>query len=192
MGWTVFTTTFLWTPTMRGFFRPEISFFTIIEARGTGREGWFWMFPGLALLALLLFYLEGRSRLRPLFHVLLLGWHLSVTGMVLYGALAAGSKAYFEGAIWGVRLPLWLLAIPFAFFSMMAVWWVARELQGEVPPEKAAWGRIHWKWLGIAAALLPVAMVFFHFGEGFDWKTKVATATTVVQWIFLTQALAHR
>lgn len=192
MGWTIFSTVFLWTPTMRGFFRPDISFFAVMDLRGSGREGWFWIFPALAVLALLLFYLEGRNRLRPLFHALLLGWHLPVTAIVLYGALSAGDDAYFEGAMWGVRLPLWLVAIPFMAFSALAVGWVVLEMRGAKRADSPGWSHVHWQKLGVAGLLLLPAALLFYFGQGFDWKTMLATAVTVAQWIFLATGLSHR
>lgn len=191
MAWTVFTTTFLWTPTMRGFFRPDVSSWAVMEMQGTGRSGSFWVFPALAALALLLFYLEGRGRLRPLFHLLLLAWHGTITGLVLYGIATEGITAEFEGAMWGVRIPLVLLAVPFAGFLALAVWWVIRERRGG-PSSPAPWSDIHWKSLAAAVLLLPVAVVFFRMGEGIDWPTRVATAATILQWVVLTQALSHR
>jgi hypothetical protein len=192
MAWTVFTTTFLWTPTMRGLFKPEISSWVVMGIRGTGREGAFWVFPALALLALFAFYLEGRGRWRPLFHILLIGWHTTVTGIVVYGAAVQGTGAYFEGAMWGVRVPLLAVAVPFVAFFALAIRWVLRERRAPGRPEPARWGAVHWSTLGLAGLLLPVAIVLFRLGEGIDWTTRLATAATILQWILLTQALSHR
>lgn len=192
LAWTAFTTTFLWTVTTRGLFRPEISTWSVMGWGGGGREEGFWAFPTLAALALLLFYLEGRGRLRPLFHALLLSWHLAVTGIVLGGTLAAGDGAYFEGAMWGVRVPLAVLALPFAGFAALTVWWIAREVGGRSRTPTAAWGQIDRRALAIALLLLPAAALSFALGEGFDGPTKLATGLVVVQWILLTRALSHR
>jgi hypothetical protein len=191
MAWTVFTTTFLWTPTMRGFFRPDVSSWAVMEMQGSGRSGSFWVFPLLAALALLLFYLGGRHRLRGLFHTLLLAWHGTLIAIVLYGIVREGLSADFEGAMWGVRVPLWIVAVPFVAFFALAVRWVIGERR-EPPPPPAPWRDLHWKSLAAAVLLLPVALVFFRIGEGIDWPTRIATATTILQWIVLTQALSHR
>jgi hypothetical protein len=190
MAWTIFTTVFLWTSTMRGFFMPELPW-AVGSLRGAGRDGMFWIFPALAAAAVFLFYLEGRNRLRPLFHLLLLAWHLSVTGLVVYGAIQGGSKALFQGAMWGVRIPLWVAALPLVLFSILAVVWVARETRGATRLGHAPWAHIHWKKLGIAALLLPLAVLFFHLGEGFGWHTKLATAVIILQWILLAESVGH-
>lgn len=192
MGWTVFTTVFLWTVTTRGLLRPEISSWSVLGWGGSGREGGFWVFPALSSLALLLFFLAGRGRWRPLFRGLLVAWHLALTGIVLTGALAAGSGAYFEGAMWGVRIPLAVLCLPFAGFTALAAWWIAQELAGRGRPRTAPWGQIDRRALAIALLLLPAVAVLFALGEGYDGLTKLATALTVVQWIVLTQALSYR
>jgi len=192
MAWTIFTTTFLWTPTMRGFLKPELSVWSVMGLQGSGREGSFWMFPSLAALALFAFYLDGRGRWRPLFHFLLIGWHTAITAIVLYGAIAAGPGSYFEGAMWGVRVPLAALAVPFAVFLALAILRVRRERSHAASPARAAWGAIHWRTLGVAVLLLPVAIALFQMGDGIGWTTRLATAATIVQWILLTQALSHR
>jgi hypothetical protein len=192
MGWTVFTTVFLWTVTTRGLLRPEISSWSVLGWGGSGREGGFWVFPLLAALALLVFHLAGRGRWRPLFRGLLLAWHLALTGIVLTGALAAGSEAHFEGAMWGVQIPLAVLCFPFAGFAALAAWWIGQEIVGRGRPEAAPWGQVDRRALAVALLLLPAAAALFALGEGYDGPTKLATALTVVQWIVLTQALAHR
>jgi hypothetical protein len=191
MAWTVFTTTFLWTPTMRGFFRPDVSSWAVMEMQGSGRSGSFWVFPLLAALALLLFYLGGRQRMRGVFHALLLAWQGALTGIVLYGIAREGLSAEFEGAMWSVRIPLWVIAAPFLAFFALAVRFVISERR-EPPPSPAPWNDIHWKSLAAAVLLLPVAVVFFRLGEGIDGPTRIATAATILQWIVLTQALSHR
>jgi len=135
---------------------------------------------------------DGRGRWRPLFHFLLIGWHTAITAIVLYGAIAAGPGSYFEGAMWGVRVPLAALAVPFAVFLALAILRVRRERSHAASPARAAWGAIHWRTLGVAVLLLPVAIALFQMGDGIGWTTRLATAATIVQWILLTQALSHR
>jgi len=191
LAWTIFTTTFTWTPTMRLLLKPEISQWNIFGVAGSGRSGPFWILPLAAMVALLLFYLEGRGRLRPLFHALLLGWHLPLTAAIVYGGVQS-TEATFMGAAWGVEIPLVLLALPFSLFSVLAVVWVARERRGSLPVSTTDWSQVDWRKIAISAFLLPLAAIFFWLGEGFDGKTKIAIVTTVVQWILLTEGLGGR
>lgn len=191
MAWTVFTTVFLWTPTMRGLFRPDISTWSVLGIQGTGRAGSFWLFPALAACALLMFYLYGRNRLRPLFQTLLVTWQGLLTFIVASGVLQEGITASFEGAMWGVRIPLTVLIVPFAGFLALTIAWIARERHSPRAPEQKPWRAIDLPTLAIAGLLLPVAIILFRIGDGIDWPTRLATAATVVQWILLTQALAN-
>jgi hypothetical protein len=193
MGWTLFTTTFLWTPTMRMFLKPEVSQWSLFGLSGSGREGAFWVFPAAAGLALLLFYLEGRGRLRALVHALLLAWHLPVTAALLYGAGVGGPDAVFVGAAWGWEVRLALLAVPFVAFTSLAVVWTAREVGRGPSVERAGWTDVDRGPLVGAAALLPVATVLFRLGgEGFDALVRLAIAANILQWVLLCTGLNGR
>lgn len=192
LAWTLITTTFTWTPTMRLLLKPEISHWKIVGMAGSGSTGQFWILPLVAAAALLLFYFEGRGRLRPLFHVLLLGWHLPIAAAFVYGSVRGGIDATFQGAMWGVTIPFVWLAPPFALFAALAILLVVREVRGSLPVPVLAWGRIHWGKLGLAGLLLPVAFAFFRLGEGFDLMVKIATVATILQWILLAEALGRQ
>lgn len=186
MGWTLFTTTFTWTPTMRMFLKPEVSNWSLFGLSGSGREGAYWVFPVAACAALLLFYLEGRGRLRPLVWVLLLAWHLPVTAAFAYGAAAAGPEARFVGAAWGWEVPLWILSMPFLLFSGLVVLRITQEARGASTVPVAGWLDLDWWALVGALLLLPVAVLFFALGgSGYDGLVRTAIAATVVQWILL-------
>jgi hypothetical protein len=193
MGWTLFTTTFLWTPTMRMFLKPDVSQWSLFGLSGSGREGAFWVFPTAAGVVLLLFYLEGRGRLRPLVHAVLLAWHLPVTAGLLYGAGVAGPNAVFVGAAWGWEVRLALLAVPFVAFTSLAVVWIAREVGGGPSVERSGWTDVDRGPLVGAAALVPVATVLFRLGgEGFDALVRLAIAATILQWVLLCTGLNGR
>lgn len=193
MGWTLFTTTFLWTPTMRMFLKPEVSNWSVFGLSGSGPEGAFWMFPLAVVLALLLFYLEGRGRLRWAVHMLLLAWHIPLTSGLLYAAILVDPGATFVGAAWGWEVPLALLAVPFVVLSGLVVFWVVREARGGPSVDAAGWGDVDWRPLVGAAVLLPVAVVLFDRGGAeYDGMVQLAIAATVVQWILLNVGLNGR
>lgn len=192
LAWTILTTTFAWTPTMRLLLKPEISHWSLFGVGGSGSAGPFWILPLVAMAALLLFYIEGRGRVRPVFHGLLLVWHLSLVAILVYGSVRHGADARFMGAAWGVTIPLPLLTVPFAIFAALAVLLVARERRGSLPVPALAWGQIHWGKLGLAGLLLPVAFIFFRLGEGYDGLVKIAIVATVLQWILLAEAFGRQ
>ena len=187
--WTLVTTTFFWTTTMRLVLKPEISDWRIFAVGGKGIEGDFWLPPLVALVALAAFYLEGRGRLRPLFHAWLVTWHLSLTALCLYGALLAGGE--FQFATWGITAPFWVLVVPFAVFLGLALWLVVKETRFSHEIPQYEWHQLNLKPLALAVALLPVAIVFFRIGEGFDGFVKLAVATTILQWVLLVDTVGR-
>lgn len=177
---------------MRLLLKPEISNWNIFGVGGSGGGGLFWVLPLLATVFLCLYYIEGRGRFRWLFHSLLLAWHLPVTLAFVYGSIWGGAGSVFQGAMWGIKVPFVWLAPPFAFFACLAVILVIRETRGTLSVRVFRWQQVSWKKLGFAAMLLPVALVFFRMGEGFDTMVKIATVVTIFQWIFLAEGLGHK
>lgn len=68
LTWTIITTTFFWTSSMRMIFKPEISSWRIFNLGGEGSVGDYWFPPLVVIFALFLFYLEGRGRHRSVYH----------------------------------------------------------------------------------------------------------------------------
>lgn len=188
VAWTVFTTAFLWTATMRGLFRPDISTWSVLGLSGTGRGGSFWVFPALAMAALVVFYLYGR-RLRSTVHGFVLVWHGLLVLMVA-PALLRAEPASFEGATWGVQLPLWILVVPVVGGFVATGAWVLAD-RGAADAVARPWGAIDGRALALAVALLPVAAALFAVGDGVDWPTRGATAAAILQWVLLAQAVSH-
>jgi hypothetical protein len=187
--WTIVTTTFFWTTTMRLVLKPEISQWRIFGVGGQGMAGEYWLPPLVALVALAAFYLEGRGRLRPLFHGWLVAWHLALTGLCLYGALQVGGEISF--GTWGITLSFWWLVAPFAIFLVLASWLVVHETRFSHEVPQYSWHQLNLKPLVLAVALLPVAILLFKLGEGFDGWVKLAVATTIVQWVLLVEGVAR-
>ena len=174
---------------MRMLLKPEISSWRLLGVGGRGVAGDFWLPPLIVLIALFIFYLEGRGRLRPLYHILLIGWHLTITGIFLYGSLRPNSIVSFR--TWGIEFSFIWLVIPLAAFSILAIVLTHQEMRGHYPVPVFGWSRINWKTLGVAVLLLPIALIFFRMGTGFDLMVKIAVALTILQWILLTEALGR-
>jgi hypothetical protein len=189
LTWTLLTTTFFWTTSMRMVFKPEISQWRIFGVGGQGASGDFWVPPLVAALALFAFYLEGRGRLRPLYHALLLAWHLALTAVCVYGVLNTDARISF--GTWGISLALEWLVAPFALFLVLAAWLVALEVRARGAVPDFSWAAVNGRLLALAAALAPLAFVLFLAGEGFDGWVKAAVAVTILQWILLVEAVGR-
>jgi hypothetical protein len=174
---------------MRLLLKPEISSWRIINMSGKGAMGQFWLLPLLVLLAMFIFYLEGRGKLRLLYHILLLSLHLSITIMLIYGGNSSNSSATF--AAWGIQISFTLLSLPFIFFSILAISLVVQEARGFIDFPQCGWNKINLKKIGFAALLLPVAFLLFRLGQNFNLTVKLAIVTTIIQWILLTEGLGR-
>ncbi len=137
----------------------------------------------------MLFYLEGRGRLRSLYYILLIGWHLLITTIVVSGSIQSDTAITF-GA-WGITLDFVWLIVPFAFFLVLAFFLARQEIQGILPVPVFGWGQINWRRLVMAGILLPVAYIFFRLGTGYNWIVKIAIIVTIVQWILIAEALGR-
>ena len=187
--WTILTTTFFWTTTMRLLFKPVISTWGIFNLGGTGLTGDFWFPPLICVLALVGFYIEGRGKLRSLVYIMLISWNLLITGAIAYGSFQPDAEATF--AAWGITISfLWLL-LPFVLFLFFAVLFVVKEIKDSKLIPRYDWTRIGRKPLIIAFLLFPVAILFFKLGTGFNWLVKIAIVATIVQWILFTEALGR-
>ena len=184
--WTVLTTTFFWTSTMRILYKPEISSWSIFNFSGKGFYGEFWFLLLIVLFALFLFYLEGRGKLRSLFHILLLSWHFLITAVIIYGSLQPEMEISF--GTWGISISIIWLVVPFIVFLVLTILFVVKEkAEKNIPVYN--WTAINFKPFIIAIVLSVFALVFFSLGEGFNWLIKIAVGITIIQWVLLTESL---
>ena len=189
LAWTILITTFFWTSTMRLLLKPEISSWRIMDFGGKGAMGQVWLLPLIVLIALFLFYIEGRGKLRLLYYILLISFHLSITTILVYGSIQSNSIVSF-GA-WGISISFYWLTLPFLFFSLLAILLVIQETRGYLHVPHFGWNQINLKKIGFVGILLPVALVFFSIGEGFNLIVKIAIIITIIQWILLTEGLGR-
>ena len=174
---------------MRILFKPEISSWSIFNIGGKGYMGDFWLLPLIIFFALFIFYLEGRGKMRTLYHILLVSWHLLITAVIVYGSLQTDANVSF-GA-WGVNMSFIWLVVPFVLFLFMAIALVVQERSGNYKIPSYDWTKINWKPFLIALLLFPVAILFFRLGTGFNWQVKIAVAATIIQWILLYETLGR-
>ena len=183
--WTILTTTFFWTSAMRILFKPEISEWSIFNLGGKGLSGDYWFLFLVIIYALLLIYIESRGRKRILYHIFLLTWHLVITAAIFYGSFQTDSKVAF-GA-WGIDMSFNWLTIPFLLFLVLVCLLIVQERSGKFNIPKIPWSNLNWKLLPIVLLLVPVAILFFYLGTGFNWLVKIAIVATIIQWILLTE-----
>lgn len=187
--WNVLTTTFFWTTTMRILLKPEISTWGIFNFGGKGFMGDYWLPPLIVIIALLVFYLEGRGKFRILYHILIISWNILLTGLIAYGSLQSNTPVSFD--TWGIQISFIWLLVPFILFLFLTIALVVQEQKGTHLIPLYDWSKLNWKPLVIALLLFPVALLFFKLGSGFNWLVKIAVAATIIQWILLTEALGR-
>lgn len=189
LTWTLLTTTFFWTSTMRILFKPDISSWRIFELGGKGFVGEFWFPPLIAIIALFAFYLEGRGKYRLIFYFLLISWHILISGLVLYGSFSSDSVISF--GTWGIALSMKWLVLPFKIFLVLAIFYVFQEYRiiNSIPLYK--WNEVNKKLIITAVLLFPVSFLFFHLGEGFNLMVKIAVVVTIIQWILLVETVGR-
>jgi len=189
LTWTIITTTFFWTSTMRALFKPEISSWSVFSMGGKGFWGDFWMLPLIVLFALFIVYLEGRGKLRILCHILLISWHLLINAIILYGSFQNDANISF--GTWGISMSFNWLVLPFVIFLILTIVLAMKELSGKLIVPCFDWTIINWKPFLVALLFFPVAIFFFRLGTGFNWLIKIAVASTILQWIFLSEAFGR-
>lgn len=174
---------------MRMLLKPAISDWRIFEVGGKGLAGSFWLPPMIALLALALLYLEGRGKWRLLYHAGLIGWQLALTGLIAYGSWQAAGHLSF--GTWGIQLDFYWLLLPVVAFLVASLVLVVRENQQPETVVQFPWRSFNRTPLLLAALLLPLIILFFHIGNGFNWQVKIAVGASIVQWIFLAEGVGR-
>ncbi len=186
LTWTVITSTFFWTSTMRIIFKPEISSWRIFWFSGKGFSGEFWLLPLFIIFALSIIYIEGRGKIRALYHTLILLWHILLTGIIIYGSTQPETEISFD--TWGVSFSLIWLVIPFLLFLVGTILLIYKERKNLSNIPVYNWTAINLKPLIFSIALSIIAYFFFWFGIGFNWLVKIAVGSTILQWILITEA----
>lgn len=187
MIWTVLTTLFAWLPLVRIIGRPEGYRWSIGGLSGTGTEGPYWVFILLTLYALTLLFTAYRGP-RRLFYPMLIVWHVAVTAVVVTGVAVGGSEATIQGQGLHWILPLWVVAIPCAAFTMLAIAWTIVDSRTGGSAEPGAWTRTNSRALGLSLLLLVAALFLFRAGTNYNWVTAAAIIATVLHWILLTES----
>lgn len=95
----------------------------------------------------------------------------------------------FEGGAWGVRIPLFIVSIPFIAGSILAITWVAMERMGSLRVMVSEWSDVRRGPIIVALVLFPLAIIFYVWGGAFDWRVRLAIAISVLQWILLAGGL---
>jgi hypothetical protein len=70
--------------------------------------------------------------------------------------------------------------------------WVWRERREILTVQRADWTDIRWKPVAIALLMFPLAIVFYQWGDVFDWRVRTGIVISVLQWILLVQGLQGR
>lgn len=184
MFWTTATTLFAWLPLVRIIGKPEGYTWGVLGLSGAGTQGPYGVFIAATAYVVTLLYTLQRGP-RMVSHPMLLVWHMAVTTLVIYGTLQGGPGAVLQGQGLHFELPLWMLSLPFALFTIIVVTWVIRDVQsGWLAP--VPWSPHNSRRLAISLGLLVGALIMFRAGTNYNWVTAGAIVTTVTHWIMLT------
>lgn len=187
MIWTVFTTIFAWLPLVRIIGRPEGYQWSIGVLSGTGTQGPYWIFILLTLYVLILLFSAYRGP-RSLFYPMLMVWHVAVTAVVVTGVVVGGSGATIQGQGLHWMIPLWVVAILCAAFTVLALVWTILDSQAGGAAAPAPWTRTNTGRLVAALLLLVGALILFRAGTNYNWVTAAAILATVLHWILLVES----
>lgn len=190
MFWTVLTGIFAWLPLVRILGRPEGYTWGVLGLSGAGTDGPFWIFVPLTVWVVAMLYTGFRGP-RAVFHPLLLGWHGLVSAVVVTGVVSGGASATFQGQGLGFEVPLWVLAVPFVVFALLAAAWVVSDRRADSPTPRPSWSRENTVRLVGSLVLLAGALALFRAGTNYNLVTAAAILTTVGHWILLVRSLAH-
>ncbi len=188
--WTGFTLLAVWLPLVRGLMDGasyQWAFAPGVGGRGVG--GTYWLLVILAGYGLLMLSLGWRGA-RPPFHWLLLLWHLSLAGLVVYASWTAREPMRFRGDTLGIDISIaWMGPVFFGGFALLAVYWVVRDRRAAPPRVAPEWQRTNRVLLLLAALLLPVQFILFRFGEPHGTTDQVGVVLTIGQWLLVNCAL---
>lgn len=185
--WTVLTGIFAWLPLVRILGRPDGYTWGVLGLRGSGTEGPFWVFIVATAYVVSMLWALVRGP-RPVSYVLVVGWHLLVTGIVLAGTLQGGTDATIQGQGLRWEIPLWILTVPFLIGTAIAATWAVVDGRSGLTPVAAPWARGNTIRLGVSLALLLLALLLFRAGTNYNWVTAAAIVTTILHWIALMHA----
>ena len=189
MFWTIVTGIFAWLPLVRILGRPDGYSWAILGLSGTGTEGPFWIFVLLTAWVLTMLFTTFRGP-RAVAYPLLLLWHVALTGVVVAGVVQGGTTATWQGQGLRWAIPLWVLIVPFAAFTVLAALWIARDRRRGGKADRREWSRASSVRLAGSLVLLVVALILFRAGDNYNWVTAAAILTTIGHWALLVDAIA--
>lgn len=183
----------VWLPLVRGATQGAAYRWELADGiGGRGIHGDYWLLLVAAVFVFTLLYLGWRGARRP-FHWLLLLFHLPIAAAVCYWAWTRPEDLRFEGATIGVNVSLaYFGPALFAGFSVVAVFWVWRDLTSRRPQE-----HVPWVWtratrirLILVLALVPVEAILFHAGGIQSTQNVIGVGVVFWQWFMINRVLA--
>lgn len=187
---TVITAIFAWLPLVRIVGRADGYEWGVLGLSGSGTDGPFWVFivATLYVVAMLFTLVRGPRRLS---YLLVVPWHLLVTGIVLAGVVQGGADATIQGQGLRWEIPLWVLVLPFGALAGVAVAWVWGDRRTGATPVAPPWSSRNTAWLAASGGLLVVALVLFRAGTNYDLVTAAAIIATIAHWIALVRSFGN-
>jgi hypothetical protein len=157
--------------------------------RGQGVRGDFWFIVAGVVFAIFLLYLGRRGARQPI-HWLLLAFQFAAAAVVVRAAITHPEQLRFEGATFGIDLPLTVVAPSvFILFALLSAYWVWRDVHTTDRREIAAgWSRAGKIRLAIAVLLLPAEYILLRAPLGSN-SEMIGVGLIFWQWILINRAM---
>ena len=189
--WTsLLTGVLFWLPFVRGTLEgSDYQWAFSSTIRGRGVHGDYWFIAAGSVLSLVMLFLGRRGAARP-FHWLLLAFQLSLTGAVIAAAIVQPDQLVFEGATFGIRVPLAIAGpVVFASFAILSLYWVFTDLRLRRRVVLApGWTRTSKIRVAIATCLVPFQFVLLRTPLG-SWQEMLGIGLIFWQWVLLNRAM---
>ena len=192
LGWTAVTTLPFWLILVRGAFDGPSYRWGLFGFSGMGMTGDYWM-PAVGVAGAAATLTLGWRGARLPFHWLLLAWHVLLTGLLAYGAVAYGDRFRLQGDTLGFSVPLGAAGVAlFGGITAVVVYWVYRDLRSRASRDAPRWAAANRRWAWGLAGMLPLQFLLLRSGPPDGVSDQIGTVITVGQWLLLGQALKVR
>ena len=186
--WSLITSLITWLPLIRIIGKPDEYYWGILDFKGEGADGPYWIFIVGALFVITMFYSAFRAKNRKIVYVFLTIWQLIVCSIILLTITDLGFDATIKGEGWHWEFPIWILGIPALLGFFLTITWIYLDNKYRFNFIIRSWSKKNRVLLFISFVLLLLALFLFYKGTNYNWVTALAIFVTIVQLIVMVDA----